>query len=90
VGVNDAPAPARISVLSDPELQKTRIHFAAVLGALSGKLALFPNVPQSSQIITYMYEELNAALGGEKSAEQAMNDLQASVEEFIGGLGIRK
>jgi len=86
----DAPAPARISVLGDPEMQKTRIHFAAVLEALSGKLALFPNVPQSSQIITYMYEELNAALGGEKNPEQAMNDLQDSVEEFIAGLDIRK
>jgi multiple sugar transport system substrate-binding protein len=86
----DAPAPARISVLSDPQLQKTRIHFAAVLQALSGKLALFPNVPQSAQIITYMYEELNAALGGEKTPEQTVNDLQASIEEFIAGLGIRK
>ena len=86
----DAPAPARISVLGDPELQKTRIHFSAVLQALGGKLALFPNVPQSAQIITYMYEELNAALGGEKSPEDAMNSLQESVEEFIAGLGIRK
>jgi ABC-type glycerol-3-phosphate transport system substrate-binding protein len=60
-----------------------------VLEALSGKLALFPNVPQSAQIITYMFEELNAALGGEKSADQAMDDLQASVEEFIASLDIR-
>ena len=62
----DAPAPARISVLSDPSLVASRPHFPAVLEALSGKLALFPNVPQSAQIVTYMYEELNAALGGEK------------------------
>ena len=85
----DAPAPARISVLGDPALQESRIHFAATLEALGGKLALFPNVPQSAQIITYMYEELNAALGGDKSAEQAMNDLQANVEEFIASLDIR-
>lgn len=84
-----APAPARISVLSDPDLVATRPHFPALLAALSGDLALFPNVPQSSQIITYMYEELNAALGGEKSPDQAMDDLQASVEEFIDSLGIR-
>lgn len=85
----DAPAPARISVLSDPEMVKTRPHFPALLKALSGELALFPNVPQSSQIITYMYEELNAMLGGEKSAEQAMEGLQNSVEKFIVSLGIR-
>ena len=53
----DAPAPARISVLGDPELQKTRIHYKATLDALSGKLALFPNVPQSAQIITYLYKD---------------------------------
>jgi multiple sugar transport system substrate-binding protein len=86
----DAPAPARISVLSDPELVKTRPHFPATLQALGGKLALFPNVPQSSQIITFMFEELNAMLGGEKSAEEAMNGLQNSTEEFIVSLGIRK
>ena len=57
---------------------------------LGGKLALFPNIPQSAQIITYMYEELNAMLGGEKSAEEAMNALQNSSEEFIVSLGIRK
>jgi hypothetical protein len=43
----------------------TRPHFPALLEALSGDLALFPNVPQSAQIVTYMYEELNAALGGD-------------------------
>jgi ABC-type glycerol-3-phosphate transport system substrate-binding protein len=77
-------------VLSDPELVKTRPHFPATLQALGGKLALFPNVPQSAQIITYMYDELNAMLGGEKTAEQAMDGLQKSSEEFIVSLGIRK
>lgn len=62
---HDAPAPARISVLSDPGLVASRPHFPAVLAALGGELALFPNVPQSAQIITYMYEELNAVLGGD-------------------------
>ncbi|WP_425101053.1 ABC transporter substrate-binding protein [Tropicibacter sp. S64] len=85
-----APAPARISVLSDPALIESRPHFPATLEALSGKLALFPNVPQSSQIVTYMYEELNAALGGEKSADAAMDDLQASVEDFVASLDIRQ
>jgi hypothetical protein len=37
-----------------------------------------------------MYEELNAMLGGEKSADQAMDGLQNSVEGFIASLGIRK
>lgn len=86
----DAPAPARISVLSNPDLVAKRPHFPALLKALSGDLALFPNVPQSSQIVTYMYEELNAMLGGEKSADDAMNGLQNSVEGFIASLGIRK
>ena len=86
----DAPAPARISVLSNPDLVAKRPHFPALLKALSGDLALFPNVPQSSQIVTYMYEELNAMLGGEKSADQAMDGLQNSVEGFIASLGIRK
>lgn len=85
----DAPAPARISVLGDPELQKTRIHYKATLDALSGTLALFPNVPQSAQIVIYLYEELNSALGGGQTAEAAMNNVQTSVEGFIDSLGIR-
>ena len=86
----DAPAPARISVLSDPELIAKRPHFPQVLQALSGKLALFPNVPQSAQIINYMHDELNAALSGDKSADEATDAIQASVEEFIVSLDIRK
>lgn len=86
----DAPAPARISVLGNPDLVAKRPHFPALLKALSGDLALFPNVPQSAQIVTYMYEELNAMLGGGKSAKEAVDGLQASVEDFIVSLGIRK
>ena len=33
--------------------------------------------------------QLNAALGGEKSSDQAMDGLQDSIEEFIASLGIR-
>jgi multiple sugar transport system substrate-binding protein len=86
----DAPAPARISVLSDTSLVAKRPHFPATLAALGGKLALFPNVPQSAQIVTYLYEQLNAALGGDKTSDEAMDAVQASVEEFIVSLGIRK
>jgi multiple sugar transport system substrate-binding protein len=86
----DAPAPARISVLSDTSLVAKRQHFPATLAALGGKLALFPNVPQSAQIVTYLYEQLNAALSGDKTSDEAMDAVQASVEEFIVSLGIRK
>jgi multiple sugar transport system substrate-binding protein len=86
----DAPAPARISVLSDPSLVEKRPHFPALLKALSGELALFPNVPQSTQIVTYLFEELNGALSGEKTADQAMDNVQDQVEQFIASLGIRK
>ncbi len=78
----DAPAPSCIPAPGDPELQKTRIHYKATLDALSGKLALFPNVPQSAQIITYLYKELNSALGGGQSADAAMDKVQAQVEEI--------
>jgi ABC-type glycerol-3-phosphate transport system substrate-binding protein len=47
-------------------------------------------VPQSAQIVTYLYEQLNAALGGDKTSDEAMDAVQASVEEFIVSLGIRK
>jgi len=84
------PAPARISVLSDPELVKLHPQYPAVLQALSGKLAQFPNVPQSAQVVTYLYEELNAALSGDKTADQAIDDVQNQVDQFIVSLGIRK
>jgi ABC-type glycerol-3-phosphate transport system substrate-binding protein len=83
------PAPARISVLSDPELVKAHAQYPAVLQALSGKLAQFPNVPQSGQVVAYLYDELNAAISGDKSAEDAMNDLQNEVEQFIVSLKVR-
>jgi len=84
------PAPARISVLSDPELVKLHPQYPAVLQALSGKLAQFPNVPQSAQVVTYLFEELNAALSGDKTADQAIDDVQNQVDQFIVSLGIRK
>jgi multiple sugar transport system substrate-binding protein len=84
------PAPARISVLSDPELVKAHGQYPAVLQALGGKLAQFPNVPQSGQVVAYLYDELNAAISGDKSAEDAMNDLQNLVEDFIVALNVRQ
>jgi multiple sugar transport system substrate-binding protein len=84
------PAPARISVLSDPALVKDHPQYPEVLQALSGKLAQFPNVPQSGQVVTFMYDELNAALSGDKTAEVAMGDLNNEVEQFIVSLNIRK
>lgn len=84
------PAPARISVLSDPELAKAHPQYPAVLKALSGQLAQFPNVPQSGQVVAYLYDQLNAAVSGDKTAEEAMNDLQDEVEQFIVSLNIRK
>ena len=84
------PAPARISVLSDPALVKLHPQYPAVLQALSGKLAQFPNVPQSGQVVAYLYDELNAAISGDKSAEDAMADMQSQVETFIASLNIRK
>ena len=83
------PAPARISVLGDPELGKVHAQYPAVLQALSGKLAQFPNVPQSGQVVAYLYDELNAAISGDKSAEDAMADLQDQVEQFVSALNIR-
>lgn len=84
------PAPARISVLGDPELAKAHPQYPAVLKALSGKLAQFPNVPQSGQVVAYLYDELNAAISGDKSAEDAMSELQDQVEQFVVSLNIRK
>lgn len=83
------PAPARISVLGDPELGKAHPQYPAVLQALSGKLAQFPNVPQSGQVVAYLYDELNAAISGDKSAEDAMADMQDQVEQFVSALNIR-
>ena len=84
------PAPARISVLSDPELVKAHAQYPAVLQALSGKLAEFPNIPQSGQVVAFLYDELNAAISGDKSAEDAMADMQDQTEQFVASLNIRK
>ena len=84
------PAPARISVLSDPDLVKVHPQYPAVLQALSGKLAQFPNIPQSGQVVAYLFDELNAAISGDKSAEDAMADMQSQTEQFIVGLNVRK
>lgn len=83
-------APARVSVLSDPELVKDNPQYPAVLEGMSGTVAEFPPINESEQINIMIYDELNAALSGDKTAEQAVADLQAKAVEFVRTSGYLK
>lgn len=68
-------APVSLSALTDPELVKKHPWFPMMKEALEVAKP-FPNVPQTEQLIGAMAEEVNNAVSGVKTPEQAVQDLQ--------------
>ena len=57
---------------------------------MSGTVVEFPPVPESEQVLIMIYNQVNAALSGQKSADQAADDLQKEVEDFVRKAGYLK
>jgi multiple sugar transport system substrate-binding protein len=76
-------APARISALSDPALIQKFPHYPEVRTAMLGDTFGYIPMRESEQVLVMMSDEVNAACAKTKTPEQAANDLQAKVMQFM-------
>jgi multiple sugar transport system substrate-binding protein len=75
-------APARPSVISDPEVQAKYPYLKTTVEALKTSIE-FPPIKEVDQIFAWISIEGNAAVSGAKTPEQAAHDLQAEVLEMM-------
>ncbi len=79
-------APTRASVMNDPEVWEKgygKDYYQTVLKILSNSEPLARG-PKAEEIIQVVGTELNAAVAGEKSVEQALKDAADKVREIVG------
>jgi ABC-type glycerol-3-phosphate transport system substrate-binding protein len=75
-------APCRVSSLQDPELVEKFPYYPAILEGMNHSIE-YPPVKEAEDIHILVYNQVNAAVSGEKSATQAAHDLQQSVLELM-------
>ena len=75
-------APCRVSSFQDPELVKRYPYYPAILDGMNNSIE-YPPVKEAEDIHILVYNQVNAAVSGEKSAIQAAHDLQQSVLELM-------
>jgi ABC-type glycerol-3-phosphate transport system substrate-binding protein len=75
-------APCRVSSFQDPELVKKYPYYPAILDGMNNSIE-YPPVKEAEDIHILVYDQVNAAVSGEKSAVQAAHDLQQSVLELM-------
>lgn len=75
-------APARPSVINDPEIQERYPYLATTVEALKTSIE-FPPIKEVDQIFAWISIEANAAVSGAKTAEQAAHDLQNQVLDMM-------
>ncbi len=73
-------APCRVSSFQDPELVKKYAYYPAILDGMNNSIE-YPPVKEAEDIHILVYNQVNAAVSGEKSATQAAHDLQQTVLE---------
>lgn len=83
-------APLRKSVLSDARYAASHPQYQAILGSLEGAVVQFPPIPQSEQLQTIIYDELNAVLSRTKAVEPAIADMQRKAVAFLNRRGLIK
>ncbi len=79
-------APTRSSVMNDPEVWEKgygKDYYQTVLKILGNSEPLARG-PKAEEIIQVVGEELNAAVAGEKSVDQALKDAADKVREIVG------
>jgi multiple sugar transport system substrate-binding protein len=79
-------APCRVSSFKDPELVKKYAYYPAILDGMNNSIE-YPPVKEAEDIHILVYNQVNAAVSGEKSATQAAHDLQQSVLELMTSRG---
>jgi multiple sugar transport system substrate-binding protein len=75
-------APCRISSFQDPELVKKYAYYPAILDGMNNSIE-YPPVKEAEDIHILVYNQVNAAVSGEKSATQAAHDLQQTVLDLL-------
>jgi multiple sugar transport system substrate-binding protein len=75
-------APARISAFQDPELIKKYPYYPAILDGMNNSIE-YPPVKEAEDIHILIYNQVNAAVSGTKSADQAGHDLQREVLDLM-------
>jgi len=68
--------PARISAFTDPEAVKKYRQLPTMLAAMQSKVAMYMPIKENGQVNIFIYDEVNAACAGTKSAEDAVNAIQ--------------
>ena len=68
--------PARISAFTDAEAAKKYRQLPVMLAAMQGKVAMYMPIKDNGQVNIFIYDEVNAACAGTKSAEDAVNAIQ--------------
>jgi ABC-type glycerol-3-phosphate transport system substrate-binding protein len=79
-------APVRVSAMKDPEVWQKgfgQAYYETVLKILEDAEPLARG-PKAEEIIQVVGTELNAAVAGEKTAEQALKDAAAQVRKILG------
>ena len=79
-------APCRVSSFQDPELVKKYAYYPAILDGMNNSIE-YPPVKEAEDIHILVYNQVNAAVSGEKSAIQAAHDLQQSVLDLMTSRG---
>ncbi|MFI4982990.1 MAG: hypothetical protein ACHQIO_21785 [Nevskiales bacterium] len=75
--------PARISAFNDAEAVKKYPQLPQMLAAMQGKVAMYMPIKGNGQVNIFIYDEVNAACAGTKSAEEAVNSMQAKTVDFM-------
>jgi multiple sugar transport system substrate-binding protein len=73
---------ARISSFQDPELVKKYAYYPAILDGMNNSIE-YPPVKEAEDIHILVYNQVNAAVSGDKSAIQAAHDLQQTVLDLL-------
>jgi multiple sugar transport system substrate-binding protein len=79
--------PSRTSVLQDPELTEANPYFPVLAEALQAPPNWRPRTDQWNAVETILGTELNAALAGLKTAEEAVEAASSQIRQHMAGAG---
>lgn len=81
-------APVRLSALRNPELEKKYPHFPAVADIFEGPTFSFVPVKEAEQIHRIIFDEVNAAVSGTRTPQEATSRMQSQIVDFMKRRGL--
>ncbi len=79
--------PSRLSVLRDPSLQQANPYFSVLADALAASPKWIPRTDQWNEIESIFGTDLNAALAGQLTPEEAVTHSSAEIRKLMQGAG---